>query len=379
MASWDIFCSVVDNYGDIGVTWRLARQLATEHGQTVRLWVDEVGAFSRIWPAASANAAQQIHDGVTVCRWSSPWETVAAADVVVEAFACSLPAAYVDAMQARARPPLWLNVEYLSAESWVEGCHGLPSPQSGGLKKYFWFPGFTVATGGLLREKTLFERRDALQRDAQQKRHFLASLGVEWRGETLISLFAYEQPNVVAWLDALAEMSEPVCVLVPEGRVLADVERWAGHPLITGAKVQRGALCVQIIPFVNQDDYDKLLWVCDVNAVRGEDSFVRAQWAARPCVWHIYQQEDGAHHDKLAAFLAHYVADASPELAQAVRALWLAWNAEAASPTAWVAAWQNMQVLRAEWQQQAVAWCNHLAEQRDLAAGMVHFYRASLE
>ena len=25
--TWDIFCSVVDNFGDIGVTWRLARQL----------------------------------------------------------------------------------------------------------------------------------------------------------------------------------------------------------------------------------------------------------------------------------------------------------------------------------------------------------------
>ncbi|WP_187492385.1 elongation factor P maturation arginine rhamnosyltransferase EarP, partial [Pantoea agglomerans] len=23
--TWDIFCTVVDNYGDIGVTWRLAR------------------------------------------------------------------------------------------------------------------------------------------------------------------------------------------------------------------------------------------------------------------------------------------------------------------------------------------------------------------
>ncbi len=38
----DIFCAVVDNYGDIGVCWRLARQLAHEHGMTVRLWVDDL-------------------------------------------------------------------------------------------------------------------------------------------------------------------------------------------------------------------------------------------------------------------------------------------------------------------------------------------------
>ncbi|MBY0444112.1 MAG: elongation factor P maturation arginine rhamnosyltransferase EarP, partial [Burkholderiales bacterium] len=37
---WDIFCRVIDNYGDIGVCWRLARQLSFEHGFAVRLMVD---------------------------------------------------------------------------------------------------------------------------------------------------------------------------------------------------------------------------------------------------------------------------------------------------------------------------------------------------
>ena len=38
--SWDVFCRVVDNYGDAAVCWRLARQLADEHGARVRLWID---------------------------------------------------------------------------------------------------------------------------------------------------------------------------------------------------------------------------------------------------------------------------------------------------------------------------------------------------
>ncbi|MGU2528620.1 elongation factor P maturation arginine rhamnosyltransferase EarP, partial [Pseudomonas aeruginosa] len=94
MASWDIFCSVVDNYGDIGVTWRLARQLAAEHGQAVRLWVDEPQAFARICPRADPAAHVQSLDGVEVRAWGRPWAPVAAAVVGIEAFACELPEAH---------------------------------------------------------------------------------------------------------------------------------------------------------------------------------------------------------------------------------------------------------------------------------------------
>ena len=133
MASWEIFCSVVDNYGDIGVTWRLARQLAAEHGQAVRLWVDEPQAFARICPRADPVAHVQCLDGVEVRAWGRPWAPVAAADVVIEAFACELPEAHRQAMRERKRPSLWLNLEYLSAEEWIGSCHALPSLQACGL------------------------------------------------------------------------------------------------------------------------------------------------------------------------------------------------------------------------------------------------------
>ena len=139
-ASWDIFCAVVDNFGDIGVTWRLARQLAAEHGQQVRLWVDDLDTFARLCPAASAQADQQMHEGVDVRRWSSQWPGAEPADVVIEAFACNLPQAYINAMAASGRRILWLNLEYLSAEDWIVGCHALPSLQPNGVQKYFFFP-----------------------------------------------------------------------------------------------------------------------------------------------------------------------------------------------------------------------------------------------
>ncbi|EJT83076.1 hypothetical protein PPS11_40038 [Pseudomonas putida S11] len=280
-ATWDIFCSVVDNYGDIGVTWRLARQLVAEHGLAVRLWVDDLNAFTPMCPGADATAPQQWQHGVDVRQWPVAWLPVAPADVVIGAFACQLPAAYVEAMRARVTPPLWLNLEYLSAEDWVEGCHGLPSPQPNGLRKVFFFPGFTEKTGGLLREGSLLARRDAFQQGARQA--FLQGLGVNPEaGALLISLFAYENPQLGNWLEALASGEQPCHLLVPQGRVVAGLGQWLGEAVLqVGSVRKRGALTLQVLPFVSQDDYDRLLWSCDFNAVRGEDSFVRAQWAGR--------------------------------------------------------------------------------------------------
>ena len=126
---WDIFCKVVDNYGDIGVCWRLARQLAGEHGLAIRLWVDELSAFARLAPQVDASADAQVVAGIEVRRWREPWPGEAPADVVLETFGCRLPDTYRAAMAARSPPPAWVNVEHLSAEAWVAGHHGLPSPQ----------------------------------------------------------------------------------------------------------------------------------------------------------------------------------------------------------------------------------------------------------
>ncbi len=270
--TWDIFCSVVDNYGDIGVTWRLARQLVAEHDLAVRLWVDDLNAFVPLCPGADPGAAQQWQQGVEVRAWPADWQPAEPADVVIGAFACQLPAAYIEAMRARPAPVLWLNLEYLSAEDWVEGCHGLPSPQPNGLRKVFFFPGFTDKTGGLLREASLLSRRQAFEQSAEARAAFLQSLGVQAQpGALLISLFAYENGQLGRWLDALAEDARPVHLLVPQGRILGDLGAWLGEQqLQAGAVHQRGTLTVQILPFVSQDDYDRLLWSCDFNAVRGK-------------------------------------------------------------------------------------------------------------
>ncbi|WP_122563085.1 elongation factor P maturation arginine rhamnosyltransferase EarP, partial [Pseudomonas viridiflava] len=159
-----------------------------------------------------------------------------------------------------------------------------PSLQSSGLKKFFFFPGFRDATGGLLRERALIEQRRAFQHDSKTRLDFLSRLGVEPRTDArLISVFAYENPALGSWLDALSSDSHATHLLVPEGRILGDLRQWLGvDHFQVGEVLHRGSLTVQVLPFVRQEDYDRVLWCCDFNVVRGEDSFVRAQWAGRP-------------------------------------------------------------------------------------------------
>ncbi|WP_053155172.1 elongation factor P maturation arginine rhamnosyltransferase EarP [Pseudomonas sp. Pf153] len=369
---WDIFCTVVDNFGDIGVTWRLARQLVAEHRCAVRLWVDDLGAFERLCPEVDVTLAQQWQQGVDVRHWPREWLPAEAADVVIAAFACQLPSAYMDAMAEREVTPLWMNLDYLSAEDWVVGCHGLPSVKYKHVQKYFFFPGFREGTGGLLREAGLLERRQRFQQNAEAQGRFLQGLGVERVPDArLISLFAYENTGLASWFDAMAADVQAAHVLVPEGRVLGDVGRWLGvEGLAAGAVHRRGALTVQVLPFVRQDQYDSLLWCCDFNAVRGEDSFVRAQWAGRPLLWHIYQQEEDVHLEKLEAFLGLYTQGLSESAQKAMSGLWRAWNAGQDM----AGHWKNTCEQQQELAEHAQAWCLEQASRSDLATALVKFY-----
>lgn len=371
----DIFCNVIDNYGDIGVSWRLARQLAHEYDLHVRLWVDDLSSFAKLCPDAKVGVASQICRDVNVCLWADDFTSVIPAELVIEAFGCRLPEQYISAMVEH--PPTWINLEYLSGESWIEGCHALPSPHPTlPLVKYFFFPGFTPRTGGLLLERDLLARRDAFPLHATS---FWQSLGLETPDThtLIVSLFAYENTALSGLLSAWANGNQRVLCLVPEGRILPQVvECFDGcHnvgtnlfvPKVKAVRInshphqtiwQHGNLTVQVLPFVPQEKYDDLLWACDVNFVRGEDSCVRAQWAATPFVWQIYPQDDGAHWAKLEAFLALYHSDA-PELATATRPLWLAWNMGDAK--AIELAWTNFAAARAPLNHHAQHWAQYLS------------------
>lgn len=378
---WDIFCTVIDNYGDIGVTWRLARQLAHEYGFAVRLWVDDLASFARIAPGLQPALAQQQLDGVDIHHWpAQDFPATDAADVVIEAFGCPLPERYLAAMVGRARKPVWINLEYLSAEDWVAGCHGLASPHPQlPLTKHFFFPGFGDDTGGLLCERALPAQRDAWQADAALQDAYWQSLGVPPRraGELRVSLFCYESAAARQWLASCAADSQPLRLLVPQGKVLPDVATALGLTQLpqAGDVLQRGALTLHVLPLTDQHGYDRLLWSCDINIVRGEDSFVRAQWAARPFLWHIYRQDEDAHLVKLEAFLQRYSAALSPAARQQIHALWQGWNREQDIGKVW----QTLPAVLAEWQHHARSWPQMQLRHGDLATRLVQFTEKQLQ
>lgn len=413
----DIFCAVVDNFGDIGVSWRLARQLANEHGIQVRLWIDELGSFAKLCHEVDITLEVQSCRGVEVRRWHHPLpqslareergadnfsprgkgngevETLSiaerllnlpdfyTAELVIEAFACKLPENYIKAMAVQEVKPVWLNLEYLSAEDWVEGCHKQPSPHPLlPLTKYYFFPGFTEKTGGLLLEQDLLVRRDVFQADRASLTSILPSRERKlWRnmgipksvvGELCVSLFSYENDAVTELLHAWEQGGTPVLCCVPEGRVVPQVAAFFGRDAgKAGDKWQRGNLRVQLLPFVEQDRYDELLWACDINFVRGEDSCVRAQWAGKPFVWHIYPQHDGVHLQKLRALSALYGENLSAQAHQANENLWLAWNGEGDIASAWQVYASQLVELKSH----ASGWSQKLAG-NNLALNLLDFF-----
>ncbi len=373
----DLFCRVIDNFGDAGVCWRLARQLAAEWRCRVRLWIDKPSALHRICPEVGPFAESQVVSGVEVRLWPASFPFLmqeAMPDVVIEGFGARLPESYVRQMAAGESVPVWINLEYLSAEAWVEESHRMASPQSQvALTKYFYFPGFTPRTGGLIRERGLLSARRAFQADKKNTTDFLAHLGVKAsRDDLLVSLFCYPDAPVVSLLECFRDNKRPVVCLMPEGVASEAVRSFIEQEARAGTRFSSGRLTLHILPMIKQDDYDRLLWSCDLNFIRGEDSFVRAQWAARPFVWHIYSQEENAHRMKLDAFLEKYRIGLPPLEAEIVTRFWHVWNGQPYEQTLkkeWGALEETLPILRHYGQ----AWAEKLTLQPDLAAGLLRF------
>lgn len=379
---WDIFCKVIDNFGDIGVCWRLAADLAAR-GQRVRLWVDDASALA--WMAPSGC------DGVQVLPWTDPLDVpclnTTPCDVLIETFGCEVAPEFI-ASCARiyssiykndAKQPLWINLEYLSAEPYVAKSHGLTSFVSSGpaagWRKVFYYPGFTPNTGGLLRELDLPKRQPAFDRAA-----WLRQQGIDWQGqrdEVLVSLFCYEPPALSQLLDDLARngiSGKPVRLLVAAGRATEAVKACATLAAQKTLKTpqnttqrdlqpnqyRREQLLISYLPLLTQADFDHLLWASDLNFVRGEDSMVRAIWAGKPFVWQIYSQSDWAHGPKLEAFFNRLAAPRSLQIFHQV------WNGMAN---------QSLPPLDDlhDWQQAAASNRTRLAPHPDLTTGLIEY------
>ncbi|MBE2190652.1 MAG: elongation factor P maturation arginine rhamnosyltransferase EarP [Alphaproteobacteria bacterium] len=349
----DIFCRVIDNFGDVGVCWRLARQLAVEDELAVRLFIDDPSSLTKIVPIPDPS--------VNVVVWDNALVYGEAADLVIEAFACDLPEQVLSVMKNRSIPPIWIDLEYLTAEDWALSCHAVPSlhPMMG-VKKTLFFPGFDVTSGGLLREHDLIERRDLFQNDivAQNKWRKCYNLP-EFDSNCIdLSLFCYKSAPIEQIFDELSTYTCPVRVF---------------HPVVSGFGVKkRGSLMIYRIPFVSQDQYDYLLWTCTANFVRGEDSFVRAQMAGRPMIWNIYVQEKGTHLVKMRAFLDLYLASFPLPLREVLAQSFELWNQE---DQICEGVWKKFLDHLPKLDRQAQIWSDRLCCQSPLTVRLLEFYQ----
>ncbi len=363
--STDIFCKVLDNYGDIGVCWRLCKQLAAR-GEAVRLIVDDARALTWMVPLTVRPRL------IEVIAWQDAAQIKTPADVVIESFGCELPDSYISKMARQAtlgKASTWVNLEYLTAERYAEACHLLPSPVTQGagkgLTKTFFYPGFTNKTGGLLREPDLTERQAKFDKAA-----WLKAQGIDWREEhheRIVSLFCYEPAALSALLDELQNSHPSTLLLVTAGRANQAVQ--AVQANIVSQAPSDEALRIHYLSHLTQDDYDHLLWASDFNFVRGEDSLVRAIWASKPFVWQIYPQDDDAHHAKLEVFLDAYLAHTDDVTAAHIRAVHQLWNGMIDSKNG---AAGHILLGLAQWQSASLKQRDLWANQLDLVSTLIN-------
>lgn len=370
-----VFVRVIDNWGDVGVGWRLCMQLACSFPWRVRLWIDDVAALGKLVLAAELAAVQ---DAVMVEKWSDDDSVslrlaqLADPVMVIETFGCDLPRPVLRRMQQC--QPLWLNWEYLTAEDWAVDLQAMPSLQGNGLAKYFWFMGIDQQSGGLLREANYLSRRNEFLQQPCLQQAFKQQYGLplEHVGQLWL-IFAYTSERWAEWLSMWRGADEPITLWLA-GHEVADSLRAAG--VIAADALQQVGDTFELeqvtmvrIPFVPQSAFDNLLWLADGAIVRGEDSFVRALWAGLPFLWHIYQQEEAVHLQKLDAYWHKASINWPASVREAVLALSADLNGgEHLSESLRLRLWQN---LRSEWQN----WVNAASTWSD----SLHLHSSAME
>lgn len=373
---YDIFCNIVDNFGDIGVCWRLARQLQAEHALDVRLWIDDLHVAQTLIPSLQLDKPLQVVESIKIMHWTNTADFSNAAEVVIETFACGLPIGYLAAMaQQHAK---WVNLEYLSAEPWVADFHARPSPQAQGLTRYFYFPGFAEGTGGLLREQEIDKYNQSFtdenqQDDIWQRLNIVTTVSpsaAPSKHVLKVSLFCYPHAPITALLHAMAQSQQVTHCYVPATSILPNIADYFGvDALQVGDVLQQGNLQLHVLPFLSQQHYDELLNACDINFVRGEDSWVRAIWAGKPFIWQPYWQEENTHLQKLDAFIDVFYQQTTPDVLAVVRDLHHTWVQQHESNLNWPHYLAQLSAVKSCTQHAAT----QLAAQTDLAAKLVIF------
>lgn len=313
MISLDIFCDVIDNYGDAGVCLHLARTMSHKDFK-VRLFCNNMSVLERI-----CNEHDYHNENLSFENWEHPLEHYEAAICVINAFGCHFDKPTHDTLLNNPQA-LIIHLEYLSAEDWVEDCHSLPSFVDG-LTTHYFFPGFTSKTGGLNIDKELTDKCIPHLKELYTKltcpqacneaktkslstNELCTKLNANAEATRFISLFGYKNKAVGNIVKNLADCGKHTHIKVFEGLSLDNINALYQWDLNVGQSQKVGNdLTIEAVDMVGHDKYDDILVSTDINLVRGEDSIVRAMHTGNPFLWHIYPQDEEAHIIKLKSFL----------------------------------------------------------------------------
>ena len=281
----DIFCEVIDNYGDVGVAYRLARELKRIYpNKELRFIINQTEELNLI----------KKNDDIIVIDYKDVDKIEQPADLVIETFACNIPEIYMD--KALKTSKLMINLEYFSSEDWVDDFHLQESFLGGNLKKYFFIPGLSEKSGGIILDKEFLDRKNKVQ---ENREYYLKQFNIDENYDLIISVFSYEK-NFDNFLKTLQKLDKKVLLLLLSEKTQKNfIKYFDNNDYYDKIKAVK-------LPFFTYDKYEKLLALCDINLVRGEDSFVRALLLAKPFLWHIYPQDENAHIIKLESFLEKY-------------------------------------------------------------------------
>lgn len=332
-----ILCKVVDNYGDIGFVYRLARNITELYPDTeLRLVVSDLPSFAAMAPFVKEGLARQSARGWQIFDWNKE-------DVCTKEFSRRIPDVILQCFQCQR--PEWLdrilfdpeqkkivrivNLEYLTAESWADDFHLLKSgTRSILVKKVNFMPGFTKKTGGLVMDSSFLsslQNKEAalktIQDDLMAKAgtssgiSSVVSANGQKEAETdtvqalrdtntfCVTIFAYKR-NFTHVVGALKSFMEERQKENPLFRIHAFVAAGlACSPFEEAWKEEGCPFAITKLPYLSQEAWDSLLCSSDFNFVRGEDSFARACLCGKPFVWHAYPQDEELHLVKAGAVL----------------------------------------------------------------------------
>lgn len=272
-----VLCKVVDNFGDIGVVWRLCCQLSNQIKKEnltskINLIVDDLASFNKICNSVDSNKSFQIVDNINIFNWNDEklcYDEFSKNDgenlsVILEVFQCGRPSwmekiLFEDKLN---RTVQIIMIDYLTAEKYAEDFHCLQSlTRSSKVQKVNFMPGFTNKTGGLIIDSEWEQLCD-------------------YKNNKTLLCFTYDR-NWDALANACKKSNYIEKVLIAPGKGFDSLK-----------KSFYSDLKIEELSFMNQNEWDKMLKNCGVLIIRGEESMSRACLSGIPFVWHAYPQSD---------------------------------------------------------------------------------------